>query len=224
MAASLSLPDHSLTGSHSTCTLYHLLCVFNYPSLHYLIPSFLFSSPPPLKYLHLISSFVSYLPLVFISLLSPLFEFLSLSSSSPLFILSGRGVLERCSATANCLLQGAKRGGRGNLWETEGPCCRRKSWCTARYLNTVCFTSSVFVGFLSGLHCVELPAGFFQSCGWTLGYKSCTIKGLEDNDSASLVLTCLYCVSWMMGVKRLQRLALCFICEEWFLPQWGSPK
>ncbi len=121
---SLSLPDHSLTGSHSTCTLYYLLCVFNYPSLHYLIPSLLFSSAPPLKYLHLISCFVSYLPLVCISLslslLSPLFEFLSLSSSSPLSILSGGGVLERCSATANCLLQGAKRGGGETCGRRKG--------------------------------------------------------------------------------------------------------
>lgn len=102
--------------------------------------------PPPLKYLHLIFSFVSlFIPSstpLSLFLLYPQSEFLPLPSSpSPLSILFGGGVLERCSVTANCLLHGAKRGGRGNLWEAGGPCCRLKSWRTVRHLNTVYFTS-----------------------------------------------------------------------------------
>lgn len=79
MAASLSLPDHQLTGSHSTCTLYHPLCVFNYPSFTLSHPLFsLSSSPAPLKYLPLI---FAPLPL---SLSSPLDLNFSVSSSLPL--------------------------------------------------------------------------------------------------------------------------------------------
>lgn len=90
MAASLSLslPDHSLTGSHSTCTLHHLLCVLNYPS-------FTLSDPLCslfLKYLNLIFSVIAYHPLVFISLSHEFLSFFPLSPSS-LMVVSLRGAL-----------------------------------------------------------------------------------------------------------------------------------
>lgn len=112
MAASLSLSHHSLTGSHSTCTLYHLSRVFNHPPLCIISPP-LFSFL--LKYVHLIS-LSSLVPSSESGSLPLLFSPLLLCLSSLVVSLRGAALL------LTVCYKGAKRGGGENLWETGGPC------------------------------------------------------------------------------------------------------
>lgn len=161
----------------TTHSLVPALCINRYASstIPLCIISPFFSSAQP--FLNISTCFL--LSLLSVSLLS----LLSLSPPplplSSLVVVSLRGAVLLLTV---CYRE-QREGGRGNLWEMAGPCCRHKSWCTARYLNTVDISSfSVMSAFRRWK---ELPMGFFHACGWPLGYKSFPITALENNKSAS---------------------------------------
>lgn len=148
LSQSLSLPGHSLTGSHSASALYHLLCIFNYPTLHELHPSFFL----PLHCLNVSTWFSLAYLLPDLSLSSP--PDLNFSLFSPSLPLSLSFLVVVSLKGTVLLLTGCY------TKQTEGegkPVGETVRWSTARYLNAVYFT--LFGVFLSLLFFVSLVSG-----------------------------------------------------------------